>query len=216
MFEAFLLAVALTMDAFAVSISLGAKAQKQSRAYILRLAIYTALYFGTAQGVMPLIGHTLDSVLLGWLAAAAPLIGGIILMSLGAIMLYESFSVMAREATTDSKRGDNTTHNNDNINKGIVIKTKALKHNNAAKVIRHRTLLTLTIGTSIDAMAAGFTLNLMALDAWLVCLIIATVTATFGLFGVYLGWRSGTWLESKAEILGGLVLIAMGLKVMIF
>lgn len=212
MIEVFLLAIALTMDAFAMSISLGAKAQKQSRAYILRLAIYTALYFGTAQGVMPLIGHILDSVLLGWLAAAAPLIGGIILISLGAIMLYESFIVMAREAASDNKQGDNTT----NTHKDIEVHARALKDNNAPKVIRHRTLLTLAIGTSIDAMAAGFTLNLMALDAWLVCLIIATVTATFGLFGVYLGWRSGTWLESKAEILGGLVLIAMGLKVMIF
>lgn len=212
MFEAFLLAIALTMDAFAVSISLGAKAQKQSRAYILRLAIYTALYFATAQGIMPLIGHILDSVLLGWLAAAAPLIGGIILISLGAVMLYESFSVMAREAVSDSKQDTNTS----NTHKDIEVHAKALKDKDASKVIRHRTMLTLAIGTSIDAMAAGFTLNLMALDAWLVCLIIAIVTAMFGLVGVYLGWRSGTWLESKAEILGGLVLIAMGIKVMIF
>lgn len=212
MFEAFLLAIALTMDAFAVSISLGAKAQKQSRAYILRLAIYTALYFATAQGIMPLIGHILDSVLLGWLAAAAPLIGVIILILLGAVMLYESFSVMAREAASDSKQDTNTS----NTHKDIEVNAKALKDKDAAKVIRHRTMLTLAIGTSIDAMAAGFTLNLMALDAWLVCLIIAIVTAMFGLVGVYLGWRSGTWLESKAEILGGLVLIAMGIKVMIF
>ncbi|MBO1531001.1 manganese efflux pump [Psychrobacter sp. F1192] len=212
MFEAFLLAIALTMDAFAVSISLGAKAQKQSRTYILRLAIYTALYFGTAQGVMPLIGHILDAVLLGWLAAAAPLIGGVILMSLGAVMLYESFIVMAREAPSDSKQGKNTT----DTHKDIEVHTKAFEDKKAPKIIRHHTMLTLAIGTSIDAMAAGFTLNLMALDAWLVCLTIAIVTAMFGLVGVYLGWRSGTWLESKAEILGGLVLIAMGIKVMIF
>lgn len=209
MIDVLLLAMALTMDAFAVAISLGAKAQKQSRVYILRLAIYTALYFGTAQGIMPLIGYILDSVLLGWLAAAAPLIGGLILMSLGAIMLYESFSVMARESANASKQGINT----DNTS---IVKDKALKDKQAPKVIRHRTMFTLAIGTSIDAMAAGFTLNLMTLEAWLVCLIIGVITATFALFGVYLGWRSGTWLESKAEILGGLVLIAMGLKVIIF
>lgn len=140
------------------------------------------------------------------------MIGGIILISLGAVMLYESFSVMAREAASDSKQDTNTS----NTHKDIEVNAKALKDKDAAKVIRHRTMLTLAIGTSIDAMAAGFTLNLMALDAWLVCLIIAIVTAMFGLVGVYLGWRSGTWLESKAEILGGLVLIAMGIKVMIF
>lgn len=65
-------------------------------------------------------------------------------------------------------------------------------------------------------MAAGFTLNLLALNAWLSCLIIAVVTAVFGTFGVYLGWYSGTWLEDKAEALGGVVLIAIGMKVMFF
>ena len=57
MIDVLVLAMALTMDTLAVSISLGAKAQGQSRAYLLRLAFYTALYFGVAQGVMPLIGY---------------------------------------------------------------------------------------------------------------------------------------------------------------
>ena len=57
MIEVVLLAIALAMDAFAVAIGLGAKSQKQSPAYILRLAVYAALYFGVAQGVMPLIGY---------------------------------------------------------------------------------------------------------------------------------------------------------------
>ncbi|BBI65818.1 hypothetical protein PKHYL_00090 [Psychrobacter sp. KH172YL61] len=83
-------------------------------------------------------------------------------------------------------------------------------------VISHRTMFTLAIATSIDAMAAGFTLNLLALNAWLACLIIAVVTAVFGWLGVYLGRRSGTWLEDKAEVLGGVVLIAIGIKVMFF
>ena len=75
-------------------------------------------------------------------------------------------------------------------------------------------MFTLAIATSIDAMAAGFTLNLLALNAWLACFIIAIVTAVFGFFGIYLGKSSGTWLEDKAEILGGFVLIAIGIKVM--
>ena len=80
MIEVVLLAIALAMDAFAVAIGLGAKSQKQSPAYMLRLAIYAALYFGIAQGVMPLIGYLLGAVLLGWLATAAPWIGGGILI----------------------------------------------------------------------------------------------------------------------------------------
>ena len=76
-------------------------------------------------------------------------------------------------------------------------------------------MTTMAIATSIDAMAAGFTLNLLAVNAWTACLIIALVTAVFSFGGVYLGRQSGTWLEDKAEILGGVVLIAIGIKMVL-
>lgn len=202
MIEVILLAVALAMDAFAVAIGLGAKSQRQSQPYLLRLAIYAALYFGIAQGVMPLIGYLLGAALLDWLAAAAPWIGGIILVGLGGKMLYEVFAGddedvldSALYLTADTDNAVAAVHNGHDIN--------------------HRTLFTLAIATSIDAMAAGFTLNLLALKAWLACLIIAIITAGFSVFGIYLGKKSGTHLEDKAEALGGLVLIAIGLKVMV-
>lgn len=116
-------------------------------------------------------------------------------------MLYEALSSDIQETVDDAIQDlDSRTGNAHRTRKGI----------------SHRTMLTLAIATSIDAMAAGFTLNLLAINAWLACLIIAVVTAGFGLFGVYLGWRSGTWLEDKAEALGGAVLIAIGLKIMFF
>ncbi|WP_201576487.1 manganese efflux pump [Psychrobacter sp. H8-1] len=204
MIEVVLLAIALAMDAFAVAIGLGAKSQKQSKQYLWRLAVYAALYFGIAQGVMPLIGYLLGAALLGWLAAAAPWIGGIILIGLGGKMLYDVFTGDEEDAV------DSALHLKADANNAVAA------INNDHQTINHRTMFTLAIATSIDAMAAGFTLNLLALNAWLACLIIALVTAGFGLFGVYLGWRSGTWLEDKAEALGGLVLIAIGLKVMFF
>ncbi|OXL21822.1 manganese efflux pump MntP family protein [Psychrobacter sp. DAB_AL32B] len=201
MIEVILLAIALAMDAFAVAIGLGAKSQKHSRPYILRLAFYAALYFGVAQGVMPLIGYLLGAVMLGWLASAAPWIGGIILLALGGKMLYEALSADVQETIDEAIQS---------------FDSGAVNANNRQEYINHRTMLTLAIATSIDAMAAGFTLNLLAINAWLACLIIAIATAGFGLFGVYLGKHSGTWLEDKAEILGGVVLIAIGMKVMFF
>lgn len=197
MIEVLLLAIALAMDAFAVAIGLGAKSQKQNHHYVLRLAFYAALYFGIAQGIMPLFGYLLGAALLGWLAAAAPWIGGIILIALGGKMLYEVFAGDKEEEIDD-------------------IDDEVLANNSSHQGINHKTMFTLAIATSIDAMAAGFTLNLLALNAWLACLIIAVVTALFSLSGVYLGWRSGTWLEDKAEALGGLVLVAIGLKIMFF
>ena len=201
MLEVVLLAIALAMDAFAVAIGLGAKSQKRTRQYLWRLAVYAALYFGIAQGVMPLIGYLLGAALLGWLATAAPWIGGSILIGLGGKMLYEVFLGSEEEAV------DKALH----TNREAVSVNASLKKN-----INHRTMFTLAIATSIDAMAAGFTLNLLALNAWLACLIIALVTAIFSAFGIYLGKKSGTHLEDKAEALGGLVLILIGLKVMFF
>ena len=202
MIEVILLAIALAMDAFAVAIGLGAKSPKQTQSYILHLALVSALYFGIAQGVMPLIGYLLGAALLGWLASAAPWIGGFILIALGGKMLYEALKPDDQKAIDDAHSLEGSvSHSNDK---------------QMLSVINHRTMFTLAIATSIDAMAAGFTLNLLALNAWLSCLIIALVTAGFSWFGVYLGKRSGTWLEDKAEILGGVVLIAIGFKVMLF
>lgn len=208
MIEVILLATALAMDAFAVAIGLGVKNQQQSYYYLLRLAIYAALYFGVAQGVMPLIGYLLGAALLGWLATAAPWIGGIILIGLGGKMLYEVFTD-DEESAVDSVLELKTNGINTTDDTVVVI-------DNDNSIINHHTMFTLAIATSIDAMAAGFTLNLLALNAWLACVIIAIVTAVFSAFGIYLGQKSGTWLEDKAEGLGGAVLIAIGLKVMFF
>lgn len=202
MIEVIFLAIALAMDAFAVSIGIGAKSQRKpqadNRKSILKLAIYSAIYFGISQGVMPLIGYWLGAALLGWLASAAPWIGGTILVIVGGKMLYEAFK--------DS---------NENLSDREILNSSQTTISDQ-KVINHRLFFTLAIATSIDAMAAGFTLNLLSLNAWLACLIIAIVTAIFSFFGVYLGQSSGTWLEDKAEALGGVVLIAIGLKIMFY
>ncbi len=203
MIEILLLAIALAMDAFAVSIGLGAKQasattlttkhinsavdQPDRAQTVFKLAVMAGLYFGIAQGVMPLIGYLLGSAVLGWLASAAPWIGCIILVTLGAKMLYEAIS---GEEEEELGADDNTK-------------------------IDHKLMTTMAIATSIDAMAAGFTLNLLAVNAWMACLIIALVTAMFSFVGVYLGRQSGTWLEDKAEILGGVVLIAIGIKMVL-
>ena len=208
MIEVVLLAIALAMDAFAVSIGLGAKtaakSQNNSQQNVRHLALYSGIYFGVAQGVMPLFGYLLGAVLLGWLATAAPWIGGSILIILGGKMLYEVFLI-------DDEGGAD-----DNENTMLADAQTSAQVFDSYKTIDHKTMFTLAIATSIDAMAAGFTLNLLSVNAWVACLIIAIVTAVFSYLGVYLGKNSATWLEDKAEALGGVVLIAIGLKIMFF
>jgi|19_taG_2_1085344.scaffolds.fasta_scaffold27078_1 putative Mn2+ efflux pump MntP len=81
--------------------------------------------------------------------------------------------------------------------------------------ITHRVMLILAIATSIDAMAAGFALTLLDVGPLLACFIIGATTFLFSVLGVFVGIKSGTWLESKAELFGGVILILIGFKVLL-
>jgi putative Mn2+ efflux pump MntP len=80
--------------------------------------------------------------------------------------------------------------------------------------ITNKVLLLLGIATSIDAMAAGFTLNLLDLNPFASMIIIGLVTYIFSYIGVFVGSRGGGYIESKAEKLGGIVLIGIGVKIL--
>jgi len=83
-----ILAIALSMDAFAVSIGLGSKKARPA----FSLPFTAAVYFGVFQGVMPLLGYAGGIGLLGWIGAFAPWIAFALLVLIGAKMIYESFS----------------------------------------------------------------------------------------------------------------------------
>lgn len=82
-------------------------------------------------------------------------------------------------------------------------------------IITNKVLLILAIATSIDAMAAGFTLNLLQVNPFLSMIIIGVVTYVFSFLGVFIGSKGGGYLEDKAEKIGGIVLIGIGLKILI-
>jgi manganese efflux pump family protein len=76
-------------------------------------------------------------------------------------------------------------------------------------------LLTLSVATSIDALAVGFTLSLLVKS--LVFAVSAIGLITFGLsyVGVFVGKRFGHFFEAKIEVLGGLILLVIGTKILI-
>ena len=76
-------------------------------------------------------------------------------------------------------------------------------------------LLTLSVATSIDALAVGFTLSLLATSIAVAVTIIGVITFGLSYAGISIGKRFGHFFESKIEILGGLILIAIGLKILI-
>ena len=76
-------------------------------------------------------------------------------------------------------------------------------------------LLVLSVATSIDALVVGITLPLLRVSIAPAVVIIGLVTFVLSYLGVFIGKKSGHFFESKIEALGGLVLIALGLKILI-
>jgi len=171
-----ILAIALSMDAFAVSIGLGAKGHTKG------LGLKAGLYFGTFQALMPFIGYLAGRGVLGWIEDYAPWIACGLLALIGGKMIYEGTQEGVEEAIGS---------------------------------ITNKMMLLLAIATSIDAMAAGFSLTLLEVDAYAACAIIGVTTFAFSWAGVRIGEKSGTWLESKAEMFGGVVLILIGMKMLV-
>ena len=178
MIEVLILAVALSMDAFAVSIGLGSKHQNKTT----WLALMSGIYFGLFQALMPLIGYMGGKGVMGWVESYAPWIAFVLLVLIGGKMIYESFA--------------------EGIEDDIAI-------------ITHRVMLMLAIATSIDAMAAGFTLTILEVNPLIACMIIGLTTFCFSWAGVFVGSKSGTWLESKAELIGGIIIILIGIKILL-
>lgn len=76
-----------------------------------------------------------------------------------------------------------------------------------------KTLLVLGVATSIDALAIGFTFSFLNdFNIWLSSSEIGIITFIISGLGVILGTKFGTLLESKAQYLGGTILILIGIK----
>ncbi|MBE5780228.1 MAG: manganese efflux pump [Clostridiales bacterium] len=73
----------------------------------------------------------------------------------------------------------------------------------------------LAIATSIDALAVGIGFAAVSADIWLSAAIIGVVTFSLCYMGVYFGKRLGCAFQKKAVILGGIVLILIGLKILL-
>lgn len=177
MIELIILAIALSMDAFAVSIGLGSKQN------VPGLPLKAGLFFGAFQALMPFIGYLGGESVLGWVETYAHWIAFGLLALIGAKMIYEG------------------------LQEGVEEEIAA---------VTNKVMLLLAIATSIDAMAAGFSLTLLAVNPYVACLIIGVTTFCFSWAGVRVGAKSGTWLESKAEIFGGIVLVLIGFKLLLF
>jgi putative Mn2+ efflux pump MntP len=80
---------------------------------------------------------------------------------------------------------------------------------------RGMVLIGLCIATSIDALAAGLSMAVMNTNLYLACITIAVVSTVFSLIGLLLGHALGKRFGKTMEIVGGFILIAIGLRVVV-
>ncbi len=95
----------------------------------------------------------------------------------------------------------------------MLYEAKSMEHQPKAKRLDLSTLLLLSVATSIDALALGLSFALLKVSITTPIAIIGTITFTLSLLGATIGDKLGKTLSNKIEILGGIILIAIGTKI---
>lgn len=177
LFELFIIAAGLSMDAFAVSICKGLSVPRAS----LRHCLTAGLYFGAFQAGMPLLGYMLGVQFQSFITSIDHWIAFVLLLLIGLNMIKESREPAECESPDFSARA----------------------------------MLPLAVATSIDALAVGVTFAFLQVSIVPAVSFIGIITFTLSAIGVYMGNVVGAKYKSHAELLGGVVLIIMGTKILL-
>ena len=185
--ELLLLAVALAMDAFAVSICKGLSSKEN----YIKTGLACGVWFGAFQALMPFLGWLLASFVAGYVESVSAYIAFVLLAFLGTKMIVEAVKEGDECPCCDTEESKNAS-------------------------LSPRVMLGFAIATSIDAMAAGVTLAVSAEKRVALALaLIGMVTFLFCFIGAAVGAKAGEKWKSKAEIAGGIILIGLGVKVLV-
>ena len=177
--ELFLIAVGLSMDAFAVSVCKGlSERQLKAKHYLI-----IGAWFGGFQAIMPTLGYLLGSTFEQYITAVDHWIAFVLLCLIGGNMIRESLS-------KDEEKLDAS--------------------------FSFKTMFLLAIATSIDALAVGITFALLP-DVNIVAAVLFIGATTFILsaIGLKVGNVFGAKYKSKAELVGGIILILIGTKILL-
>jgi putative Mn2+ efflux pump MntP len=177
--EILLLALSMSMDAFAVCLGAGAQVRTAGPRPIFRLAFH----FGLFQFLMPVIGWFAGTTIVRYISAYDHWVAFGLLVFVGIRMIRSGLEGGVGEQRNDPSRGWR--------------------------------LVLLAFATSIDALAVGFSLGLVGMTIWYPAVVIGVVTGLVSWMGIYLGNRLGQKLGNRMEIIGGIVLILIGIRILL-
>lgn len=174
-----LLALGLSADAVAVSLSSGLTIRHMK----INKALKIALFFGGFQALMPLIGWVAGLSFSGLILSVDHWVAFGLLSFLGGRMIYEA------NQEDDGEKKFNP--------------------------LDSYTLLTLAVATSIDALAVGLSFSVLKTSIFAAVATIGFVTFFLTFIGVFVGHKFGELCQKQIEIVGGLILIGIGSKILI-
>jgi len=174
-----MIALGLAMDAFAVSLGVGAT----QYAHGYRPAFRLAFHFGLFQMLMPVLGWLAGKTVVEKIASVDHWTAFGLLVFVGGRMIHAGFSQGESPHIQDPSRG--------------------------------LTLLVLCVATSIDALAVGLSLAMLKVEILYPVLVIGVITASLSVVGIRAGKRLGTIFGKRMEVFGGLVLIAIGVRIVV-
>lgn len=176
--ELLIIAIGVSMDAFAVSVCKGLSVSRLRPKHMLSVG----LWFGGFQALMPLIGFYVGIYFSDLVSSVDHWIAFVLLAIIGFGMVKES-----RDKDCDDIDPD----------------------------FSFRTMLAMAVATSIDALAIGVSLAFLKVDIWMSVLIIGITTGLFSMLGINIGNVFGSRYKSTAELVGGIILILMGVKILV-
>ena len=174
----FVLAVGLSMDAFAVAVCKGLAMKKMS----WKNAVIVGLWCGTFQALMPVIGYFLGVSFADRIKSVDHWIAFVLLALIGGNMIREAFGKEEERASAD---------------------------------LDVKTMFIMAVATSIDALAVGVTFAFLDQNMPLAVSLIGVTTFMLSMLGVKVGNLFGVKYKSKAEFIGGLILILLGAKILL-
>lgn len=183
--EILLLGVALSMDAFAVTISNSFAYQHEPRARLMMMPVA----FGLFQCLMPIAGFFAGTIAAGLIEQYAGIVSFVILAFIGGNMVREGVGALrgGQEADEAPEQGRLTVGS----------------------------VLVQAVATSIDAFAVGVSLLASGANVWFAAPVIGVTTLLCCVGALLVGRRFGSLLGDKAEIVGGAVLLAIGVKALL-
>ena len=186
LWELFVIALGLSMDAFAVAVCKGLSVPTLRPVHSLTCG----LYFGAFQGLMPLAGYFLGRVFAQWVGAVDHWVAFALLGLIGGSMLWEAVQDIRRT----KKEGPACP---------------------AGRQFGLKMMLVQALATSIDALAVGVSFAALSVNIWLAAGFICCITFACCLLGHALGRRFGLLLGARAQLCGGAILVAIGVKILI-